>query len=1062
MTATEDLEELQMYIAESREHLATIETDLLDMEVAGAAIDEKLVNKVFRAAHSIKGGAGFFGLKKIQDLAHKVENVLDLIRSRKIAPNSEIINLLLLSFDFLKGMVNDPSGSNQADISEYVVSLTGLTTSYLPEKQKESVKKMTEIKTPAGRIAFLVSEFDLASVKESEEYVYLVELDLIHDVQQRGRTPWEVFKNYLACGTLMECELNFEAVGTLDDETSNKIPLDILFASMIDPSFIHSLFEDIPAEKITVIQGPAHPQALLIPVEEEYEPVAAPLKAAVRVVPEPSPKAPVPPTPPAPKAAPSTAIAEADASQHQVIEDTLRVNVNLLENLMNLASEMVLSRNQLQNAIQVGDMQSIKTSVQHVSLTTSELQETIMLTRMQPIGNILNKFPRVVRDLARDSNKEINLEIYGKDVEIDKSLLEGLSEPMTHMVRNAVDHGIEDQEQRAAQGKNRAGKVTLRAYHAAGQVVIEIADDGKGIDTQKVAQTALKKGLISEEKLKMMSEGEKRALIFLAGLSTAEKVSDVSGRGVGMDVVKTNLDRLGGKVDIESQIGKGTTFRITLPLTLAIIPSLLVSVNQDKFAIPQMNISELIHISAAQVKNRLEVIGDAEVLVLREKLVPLLRLADALGTGKVFTDTLNGEIQPDRRTRISDRRSKHSDPFQSAADGENEALLQAEEERRARPDRRFHAASDLEIVVINTGVMEYGLVVDELHDTFEIVVRPLGQHLKTCSEYTGASVLGDGRVALILDAAGLAARTRMTSLTGTTRAMQLQDQEKANIDRQKDRIALLLFRNAPQEFCSVPLEKVERIEHIERNQIEKSGNKRSMQYRGGSLPILQLNDTSQVGEIDEAAELVVIVMNHKGRSFGLLAARPVDVIEVSLTIDPSTHRQKGISGSCIIGKDTTLLVDVEEISAAGLGIHLPEALEQAIPLTQPVNFNSSAVTLLLVEDSDFFRSQVPKTLEGDGYRVLSAEDGQAGLNLLRQHSADVRLVVTDIEMPVMNGLELTRAIKADPALAHLPVIALTTLADEEDIVTGKAAGVIAYEVKLDKEKLLQTIRQTLL
>jgi two-component system chemotaxis sensor kinase CheA len=541
MATSEDFEELQMYIAESREHLATIETDLLDMEVAGAAIDEKLVNKVFRAAHSIKGGAGFFGLKKIQELGHKVENILDLIRSRKIAPNPEIINLLLLSFDCLRMMVNDHAGSNQVDISEFVVSLSGLASSCLPEKQKESVKKMVAIKTPVGRVAFQVSEFDLAIAKEHEEYVYLIEIDLIHDVHQRGKTPWEVFKNFIACGTLMECEMNFEAVGTLDEEISNKIPLDLLFASIVDPSFIHSLFEDISPEKITVIQGPANPQALLKPVAVDSEPEV-----------------------------PIMGIPEAEPVQHLVIEDTLRVNVNLLENLMNLASEMVLSRNQLQNAIQRSDMQAIKTSSQRVSLTTSELQETIMLTRMQPIGNILNKFPRVVRDLASANNKDIILEIYGKDVEIDKSLLEGLSEPLTHMVRNAVDHGIEEQNQRLAQGKSRTGKITLRAYHAAGQVVVEISDDGKGIDSQKVAQSALRKGLVSEEKLKLMSEGEKRALIFLAGLSTAEKITDVSGRGVGMDVVKTNLDRLGGKVDIETQLGRGSTFRISLPLTLVV------------------------------------------------------------------------------------------------------------------------------------------------------------------------------------------------------------------------------------------------------------------------------------------------------------------------------------------------------------------------------------------------------------------------------------------------------------------------------------------------------------
>jgi two-component system chemotaxis sensor kinase CheA len=1037
MTNSEDFEELQMYIAESREHLATIENDLLDMEVAGAAIDETLVNKVFRAAHSIKGGAGFFGLKKIQELGHKIENVLDLIRSRKLAPNPEIINLLLLSFDCLRMMVNDHAGSNQVDISEFVVSLSGLTSSVLPEKQKESVKKMVDIKTPAGRLAFQVSEFDLAIAREHEEYVYLVQLDLIHDIHQRGKTPWEVFKNYLACGTLMECELNFDAIGTLDDESSNVIPLDLLFASIVDPSFIHSLFEDVPQKNITVVQGPANPQPLLkqeVLVEKEE----------VKVVP----------------AAPVIVnIPEAEPARSQVVEDTLRVNVNLLENLMNLASEMVLSRNQLQNAIQRNDMQSIKTSSQRVSLTTSELQETIMLTRMQPIGNILNKFPRVVRDLASASSKEIILEIYGKDVEIDKSLLEGLSDPLTHMVRNAVDHGIEDPHQRQAQGKNWAGKITLRAYHAAGQVVVEISDDGKGIDTQKVAQSAIKKGLITEEKLKLMSEAEKRALIFMAGLSTADKITDISGRGVGMDVVKTNLDRLGGKVDIETQPGKGTTFRISLPLTLAIIPSLLVSVNEEKFAIPQINISELIHVSADQAKTRLETVGDAEVLILREKLIPLLRLADVLGMGRVCENPDNGELLPDRRVRLSDRRSKYSDPFLPLTPEEQERQL-AEQERRANPDRRFHAASGLEIVVINTGIMEYGLVVEELHDTFEIVVRPLGQHLNQCIEYTGASVLGDGRVALILDASGLAESAQLSSLVGSARAAELQ--AKRDGDLQKDMLTLLLFRNAPEEFCAVSLDMVERIEHIDCSQIEYAGNRRTMQYRGQSLPLLSLKDTAAVGEIADNADLVVIVMNLDGRSVGLLAAQPVDVIETALAVDVVTHRQTGISGSGIIGRDTTLLVDVQEIAESVLGIKQaePAALAEQKTRTQPQP-GQGVITILLAEDSGFFRNQITKYLEADGYRVLAAEDGQAALDLLRKHAGEVSLVVTDIEMPVMTGLEFTRSIRADAALAHLPVIALTTLADEGDIAAGVAAGVTAYEIKLDKEVLLRTVRQNL-
>jgi two-component system chemotaxis sensor kinase CheA len=312
-----------------------------------------------------------------------------------------------------------------------------------------------------------------------------------------------------------------------------------------------------------------------------------------------------------------------------------------------------------------------------------------------------------------------------------------------------------------------------------------------------------------------------------------------------------------------------------------------------------------------------------------------------------------------------------------------------------------------------------------------------------------------------LDASGLAASAGITSLAGSVRALQLQEQEKRIGDDQKELLALLLFRNALDECCAVPLDMVERIEHINRSQIESAGNRRTMQYRGQSLPLLSLKDTAQVGEIDETAELVVIVMNLAGRSIGLLAARPVDAIEVAPIIDATTHRQNGISGSCIVGNDTTLLVDVNEIAMTVLGIKQLDPQPVAELQISKRNLPRNAATILLVEDSGFFRKQVAKYLEADGYRVLTAEDGQAGWDLLCQHAAEVSLVVTDIEMPIMNGLQLTRLIKADPALAHLPIIALTTLADEDDIAAGKAAGVVAYEVKLDKEKLMQTVRQNI-
>ena len=484
-------------------------------------------------------------------------------------------------------------------------------------------------------------------------------------------------------------------------------------------------------------------------------------------------------------------------------DSTLRVDVELLETLMNLAGELVLSRNQLREAVAQNDRRSLVVSAQRINLVTSELQDAIMQTRMQPIGNVFGKFPRVVRDIARTVHKDIQLDIRGKDVEMDKSLIEGLSDPLTHMVRNAADHGIELPEERIRRGKRPSGTIRLEARHEAGQVVVEIADDGKGLDPQKIASSALKKGLITREKLDGMSDKDKMALVFLPGLSTAETVTDVSGRGVGMDVVKTNLDRLGGKVEIESEPDKGTVFRIKLPLTLAIIPSLIVTVQGERFAIPQINVVELLRIRAEQVKNRIEVVGDAEVLILRDQIVPLKRFSDFLGIIPTYIDPNTGKREIDRRTRLADRRSTRRAPAGKAAGArKGDIELDGPTGRRREGGRRYEAVSDIELVVVTTGTMQYGLVVDSFQNTEEIVVKPLGRHLKGLQEYAGATIMGDGRVALILDVTGLAAKADLSPLSGSARAVQLAEQ--ADRERLQDVHSLLLYYNGPDELCATP------------------------------------------------------------------------------------------------------------------------------------------------------------------------------------------------------------------------------------------------------------------
>ncbi len=735
-----------------------------------------------------------------------------------------------------------------------------------------------------------------------------------------------------------------------------------------------------------------------------------------------------------------------DGAQASVgVEATVRVSVEVLETLMNLAGELVLSRNQLRESLSCDDLRGVHAGSQRVNLVTTELQEAIMQTRMQPIGNVFSKFPRVVRDMSQTQGKEILLQIEGKEVEMDKTLIEGLNDPLTHMIRNACDHGIESPEERIQKGKPAAGKLMLRAYHEAGQVVIEISDDGKGIDPAKIAASAVSKGLLSPEKLQGMSDGEKVALVFLPGLSTAEKVSEISGRGVGMDVVKSNLDRLGGKVEIESKVGVGTRFCIKLPLTLAIIPSLVVAVSDERFAIPQINVVELTRIPAAQIQKRIEVIGDAEVMTLRGKLIPIVALDTVLGINRYYCDPKTGEKKSERRESIADRRSKR---FSGSGSVAGKAIT----DRDVVTDRRYHASDDLNIVIISTGTFQYGMVVDRFFNTEEIVVKPLGRHLKELHEYAGATIMGDGKVALIIDVSGLAAKASMKHVSGTERAAMIAA-ESARESRQ-DMISVLLFNNRPGELCGLPMELVQRVERIKRQQVEYSGGRRTMQYRGSSLPLVTLSDVAKVEPIGEDQQLAVIVSSIAGREVGLLVAMPVDAIQAKMTIDQTTHRQKSISGSAIIRDKTMLLVDIAE---------LVESVFPDWKSNQPQNTGNQGKSslILLAEDSDFFRGQVKRFIESEGFEVAEAPDGQAAWELLCKLGSKVSLLVTDIEMPRMNGLTLARTVRGDDRFAGLPIIGLTSLAGEEDVMQGKAAGIDDYQIKLDRDRLLASLRRIL-
>lgn len=738
------------------------------------------------------------------------------------------------------------------------------------------------------------------------------------------------------------------------------------------------------------------------------------------------------------------------------VDTSLRVSVGLLDQLMNLAGELVLSRNQLLQTISSGAVHEAEAVGQRIDLVTSELQEAIMLTRMQPIGNVFGKFPRVVRDLTKMLGKQVDLTIIGQEVELDKTIIEALGDPLTHLIRNGVIHGIETLEERVQKGKPRRGTMLLKAYHAAGQVVIEISDDGRGIDGELVAATAVTRGLITTEQAKVMSAKERINLILLPGFPTGAEETDNSGRGVGMDVVKAHLDHLGGSIDIESAVGKGTTLCIKLPLTLAIIPCQIIMTGDERYAIPQVNLEELLRIPAAQIKERVERVGDAEVVRLRGNLLPLIRMADVFGIERTYYDDKQASMKSDRRRNIADRRSKTTPSFapQTQEQFRSDAVDLEISKIREKKDRRQNPASALNIVVVSTGVIKYGLIVDRLLDSEEIVIKPLGRHLQQCQGYAGATIMGDGRIALILDVASLARMAGLTSLEGKKKAMELAEICKESQVKLRDQQSLLIFRSASTEQFGVPLHLVERVEKIQRTDIEIIGNRRVLQYRGGSLPLVCVDDTAGVLPLVENESLLVVVFHLMGKDVGLLASGPVDAIEISTDIDESTLRQPGIMGSAIINGSTTLLIDIFDIVH---GAHPEWGIASASLESLPDG--ECPPTILIVDDSVFFRNQLRGYLEDVGFRVLEGCDGLDAWRVLEENAETIAMVVTDIEMPNMDGFSLARKIKGSQQYGQLPVIALTTLAGEDDMIKGKAAGVDAYHVKLDRERLLHCILQ---
>lgn len=799
------------FLIESHENLDRLDRDLVELEKDPRSAE--IIASIFRTVHTIKGTCGFLGFEKLERLAHAAENLLGKLRDGELVVDVEIASALLATGDALRAMLEEierTGAEGGDDHSELIATLTRLQG---PRRDAAGTGSVggDERSAPARRSG------KRGSGKRS-----------VGTVAPEGVDP-------APSGPA-------DRVGSVDAEDAGG-----------DPGVEPPRLGEVLVERGAVV--PAEVEAALRE-QEGGDP-----RAIGQILVE---RAGVP------TAEVAEALAEQQAAKPSVTDTTIRVDVGLLDTLMNLVGELVLARNQIMQL--TADQQSsvLTAAAQRLNLITTELQEGVMKTRMQPIGSVWGKFPRIVRDLAVACGKRVRIEMEGEETELDRSIIEAIKDPLTHLVRNAVDHGIEPPEVREAVGKPPEGRLVVRAFHEGGQVNIEITDDGAGIDPERVLAKALERGFVGPDQASRMSEREVLDLIFRPGFSTAERVTNVSGRGVGMDVVRTNIERIGGSVDVRSRRGEGTTFRVKIPLTLAIIPALIVTCGGDRYAIPQVNLLELVRLDGEQAERGIETIHDCPVYRLRGNLLPLVYLDRELG-------------------------------------------LAQEAEGAAGAEGR-----SVSIVVLQADDRQFGLVVDGILDTEEIVVKPLGKLLKGISAYAGATIMGDGQVALILDVLGIAQRSGVVSEIHERGALDLAQPEATGPGQPRE--AFLLCEGPDGGRVAVPLTMVERLEEISPEHVERLGGSLVMQYRGDILPLLHLNQLleerrrrprNQPSHREDTDRLSVLVLAVEGRTAGLVVDRILDIVEEVVDLRPATRR--GVLGCQVVQGRATEFLDVARL-----------------------------------------------------------------------------------------------------------------------------------------------------
>ncbi|WP_421729601.1 chemotaxis protein CheW [Brevundimonas sp.] len=970
------------FIAETREGLEALDSELVRFEQQPD--DPATLSGIFRLIHTIKGTCGFLGLVRLQTVAHAAENVLGAFRDGVLPVTPVAVSAVLETVDLIRALTDalgatasEPEGDDSALIARLEALLeegepaadvtTGLAPAMVAATQSDGdtrrlIDRLGGDATLDAAAEATVERLALDGVVGAQfrdadpdrlQAAIRDSLGLLARKMERGRALVTALAPFaetrLTAGEILRVfVLMGEALGALD----------ISDAAVDD---LAMLVDCEPAEAVVSL-----PTASIAAADPDIA-VRVPIEA------------------PAMKG-------EVEASSPA---QTIRVSVDALEHLMTVVSELVLIRNQLIQTLRLEPESPFAAPLNRLNQVTSELQEGVMTTRMQPISGAWAKLPRLVRDLAQDLGKTIDLVMVGQDTELDRQVLELIKDPLTHMVRNAADHGLETPAQRIAAGKPEMGRITLQARHEGGAIVIEISDDGRGLPAEKLRAKAVSAGVITALQAEHMSDVEARQLIFLPGLSTAAEVTSVSGRGVGMDVVRTNIEKIGGVIELASVEGRGACFTIRIPLTLTIVSALIVECCGERFAMPQSSLVELVSASDGSGRT-IEYIDGVAVLRLRDRLLPLVSLQALLAlepTGEPSAETC--------------------------------------------------------IIVARVGSFTFGVIVDRVFDTEEIVVKPVASVLRHLKLYSGATILGDGSVILILDLKGISVETGAGQ--GAAGQGLLDGEDPEAMSKQQAVSALLVFRAANDTLKAAPLANVSRIEEVAAAQIEWIDGRSVIQYRGRLMPIIG-PDAAAANAWEGPEQRPLLVFTRDDRSVGLLVNEIVDIVECVVETDMAPAGP-GAQGGLIIGGTATELIDVAyywnkafpedaEIAAASEPTPRPTTRVGPVEAT-PTAVPTQGRRLLLVDQSPFSQLLLRPLLAQAGYEVIVAEDPVAALSLY-EAGEQFQLIMADTSSPEC-ARQLAATLHRAEGWHRTPLLSLAV----HNTLTAEPTGGMAHSTLLD-------------